>query len=137
MTDTQKHSAIILFDGVCNFCNSSINFVIRHDKKNHFRFAPLQSETGKQLLQQFEAGELPLDSIVLIENNKLYKQSTAVLKIAKQLGGAYRLLYGFVILPRFLRDAVYKYVAKNRYKWFGKKDSCMIPTKEIKEKFIS
>ena len=118
MTDTQKHSAIILFDGVCNFCNSSINFVIRHDKKNHFRFAPLQSETGKQLLQQFEAGELPLDSIVLIENNKLYKQSTAVLKIAKQLGGAYRLLYGFVILPRFLRDAVYKYVAKNRYKWF-------------------
>lgn len=137
MTDTQKHSAIILFDGVCNFCNSSINFVIRHDKKNHFRFAPLQSETGKQLLQQFEAGELPLDSIVLIENNKLYKQSTAVLKIAKQLGGAYRLLYGFVILPRFLRDAVYKYVAKNRYKWFGKKDSCMIPTKEIREKFIS
>jgi predicted DCC family thiol-disulfide oxidoreductase YuxK len=137
MTDTQKHSAIILFDGVCNFCNSSINFVIRHDKKNHFRFAPLQSETGKQLLQQFEAGELPLDSIVLIENNKLYKQSTAVLKIAKQLGGAYRLLYGFVILPSFLRDAVYKYVAKNRYKWFGKKDSCMIPTKEIREKFIS
>lgn len=137
MTGRQEHSAVILFDGVCNFCNTSINFVIKHDKKNYFRFAPLQSETGKQLLQQFEAGELPLDSIVLIENNKLYKQSTAILKIAKQLGGAYPLIYGFVILPRFLRDALYKYVAKNRYKWFGKKDSCMIPTKEIREKFIS
>lgn len=135
-TKTDSMHSIILFDGVCNFCNSSINLVIRHDKKNHFKFAALQSEAGRQLLQKFKAADLPLDSIVLIENDMLYKQSTAILRIAKKLNGAYALLYGFILVPRFLRDAVYSFIARNRYKWFGKKESCMIPTKEVKEKFI-
>jgi predicted DCC family thiol-disulfide oxidoreductase YuxK len=130
------YKAIILFDGVCNFCNSSINFVIKHDKKDRFRFASLQSDTGKKILEQFEEDTTTTASVILIENSGLYKRSTAILRIARHLGGAYLLLYGFIIVPRFIRDAVYNFIARNRYKWFGKKDSCMIPTEEVKRKFI-
>ncbi len=136
MKEQEAYKTIVLFDGVCNFCNSSVNFIIKHDTKNYFRFAPLQSEAGKQLLKQFGQDPLKLDSLVLIENNILYKRSTAALRIAKQLNGAYFLLYGFIIIPRFLRDGVYNYIGSNRYKWFGKKDSCMIPTAEMKERFV-
>jgi predicted DCC family thiol-disulfide oxidoreductase YuxK len=136
MNESGTHTAIILFDGVCNFCNSSVNFVIRHDKKDRFHFAPLQSDTGKKLLDQFHENNMEMDSVVLIENNKLYKRSTAILRIARRLGGAYSLLYGFILVPRFLRDAVYDFIGHNRYKWFGKKDSCMIPTADVKKKFI-
>jgi predicted DCC family thiol-disulfide oxidoreductase YuxK len=136
MNEPDTHTAIILFDGVCNFCNASVNFIIRHDKKNHFRFAPLQSATGKRLLDQFHEDKEMMTSIVLIENNKLYKRSTAILRISRHLGGAYFLLYGFIVVPRFLRDAIYDFVGRNRYNWFGKKDSCMIPTEEMKRKFI-
>jgi predicted DCC family thiol-disulfide oxidoreductase YuxK len=132
-----EHKHLILFDGVCNFCNGSVNFIIRHDKKDHFRFVPLQSPPGQQLLRQFGMEHLPMDSIVLIENKKVYKRSTAVLRISKKLNGLYPLLYGFIILPTFIRDTVYNLVARNRYKWFGKKDSCMVPTPEIQRKFIS
>ena len=135
MQDITSPKAVILFDGVCNFCNSSINFIIKHDKKNYFRFAPLQSEKGKQLLP-FNATQQQLDSLILMENNKIYKRSTAVLRIAKHLNGFYFLLYGFIIIPPFLRDAIYNFIARNRYEWFGKKDNCMIPTQEVKEKFI-
>jgi predicted DCC family thiol-disulfide oxidoreductase YuxK len=128
--------AIILFDGVCNFCNSSVNYVIRHDQKDRFRFAALQSDTGKKILEQFQEDTTATNSVILIQDNKLYKRSTAILRIAKRLGGAYLLLYGFIIVPRFLRDAVYNFIARNRYKWFGKKDSCMIPTEEVKRKFM-
>jgi predicted DCC family thiol-disulfide oxidoreductase YuxK len=130
-------SSIILFDGMCNFCNSSINFIIKHDKKNHFRFAPLQSEAGKQLLNQLNLIDSNSDTIILIENNKLYKRSDAVLRIAKHLDRAYFLLFGFLIIPRFLRDGVHKYISLNRYKWFGKNDICIIPTPELRRKFIS
>jgi predicted DCC family thiol-disulfide oxidoreductase YuxK len=134
---SDSHNAIILFDGVCNFCNSSINFVIRHDKKKYFKFATLQSSFAKELLQELETLAPPMDSLVLIENNKLFKRSTAVLNIAKKLDGAYFFLSVFFILPRFIRDHVYFFVAKKRYKWFGKKEACMIPTEEVKERFIS
>jgi predicted DCC family thiol-disulfide oxidoreductase YuxK len=137
MSETQNNNAIILFDGVCNFCNSSINFVIKHDKKNYFRFAPLQSETGRELLKKYNINSLETDSIVLIENKKAYIQSAAALRITRKLNGGYFLLYGLMIIPSFIRNAVYNYVARNRYKWFGKKDSCMIPTLEMKAKFIS
>ena len=129
-------NAIILFDGVCNFCNASVNFIIRHDHTNYFRFSPLQSTAGQKLVQHFKMEHLPLNSILLVENNMIYQKSTAVLRISKKLSGAYFLLYGFIIIPPFIRDAIYTYVARNRYKWFGKKETCMIPTTEIKEKFI-
>lgn len=130
-------SSIILFDGICNFCNASINFIIKHDSKNQFRFAPLQSEVGRQLLNHFDLDDSNSDTIILIENNKLYKRSDAVLRIARHLDRAYCLLFGFLIVPRFLRDGIYKYISVNRYKWFGKSDKCIIPTPEIRLKFLS
>ena len=136
MSENKSNTAIILFDGICNFCNSSVNFVIRHDKKNHFKFAALQSEAGKNLLEKYTIDVSKTDSIILIENNTVYIKSTAALRISKHLNKLYPLMYILIIIPAFIRNNVYDYVARNRYKWFGKKDSCMIPGKEIKEKFI-
>ncbi|MCB0456331.1 MAG: thiol-disulfide oxidoreductase DCC family protein [Flavobacteriaceae bacterium] len=135
MEEITNHK-IILFDGVCNLCNSSVNFVIQHDAKNHFKFAALQSEVGQQLISKYKIDTTKTDSIILIDNNKSFVKSTAALRIAKQLNKGYPLLYGFIILPTFLRNCVYDYIAKNRYKWYGKKDSCMIPTPELKNKFL-
>ncbi len=137
MPELPDNTAIILFDGVCNFCNSSVNKIIKHDKKNKFKFAALQSEIGKKLVQQYAINSSKTDSIILIENNIASIKSTAILKIAKQMNGLYSLAYGFIIIPTFIRNAVYDFIARNRYKWFGKKDTCMIPTDEIKGKFIS
>lgn len=130
-------SAIILFDGVCNFCNDWVNFVIKNDKKNHFKFAPLQSEIAQEFLDKYNINKEETDSVVVIENEKAYTHSTAALKIAKGLGGVWSLAYAFVIVPKFIRDAAYNLIARNRYKWFGKKDACMMPTPEIKAKFLS
>lgn len=127
---------ILLFDGVCNLCNSSINFVIKHDKNDVFRFTALQEEPGKSLLKQYSIDPKDTDSIVLIENGKAYVKSSAALKAAKHLDGGWPLLYGFIIIPAFIRNVVYDFIAKNRYKWYGKKDSCMIPTPELKAKFL-
>ncbi len=136
MSDLNENFSIILFDGVCNFCNSSVNKIIRHDKKNRFKFAALQSETGKNLLEKYSIDSTKIDSIILIENNYAFTKSTAILKISKHLNGIYPLAYGFIIIPTFIRNFVYDIIARNRYKWWGKKDSCMIPTEEVKEKFI-
>jgi len=128
---------IVLFDGVCNLCNGAVQFIIRHDKKNIFMFASLQSEVGRKILEQYN---FPLDefnSFILIENNKAYTRSTGALRVAKKLNGLWPLLYGFIIIPKFIRDSIYNWVAGNRYKWFGKKDACMIPTPELKTKFLS
>ena len=127
---------IILFDGVCNLCNSTVNFVIRHDNKNQFKFAALQSDIGEILVEEYGIDLMKTDSILLISNKKHFIKSTAALKIARRLSGGYPLLYGFMIVPTFLRNWVYDYIAKNRYKWYGKKESCMIPAKEIKSKFL-
>lgn len=128
---------IILFDGICNFCDATINFVINHDKKGNFVFAPLQSSTGEALLKKFAISREVTDSMVLIEGEKVYVKSTAALRISRKLNGLYPLLYGFIILPKFIRDSVYDLIAKNRYKWFGKKDSCMLPTPEIRQRFLA
>jgi predicted DCC family thiol-disulfide oxidoreductase YuxK len=128
--------SIILFDGECNLCNSSVNFVIRHDKKNHFRFAALQSETGKELLRQFKITNFPNESFVLIENNKTFTRSTAVLRVTKHLNKLYPLLYVFIIIPSPIRNFLYDLTARNRYRWFGKRDQCMIPTAELRSKFL-
>ncbi len=128
---------IILFDGVCNLCNGSVQFVIKHDNKSLFKFASLQSERGQQLLQQYALPGKDFSSFVYIENNIAYTRSTAALKVARHLSGGIQLLYGFIIVPRFIRDAVYDIISKNRYKWFGKKDNCMIPTPELKQRFLN
>ena len=127
---------IILFDGVCNLCNASVNFVIQRDKNDVFRFAALQSDIGKKYISEFNIDPLDTDSIILIDKEKCYIKSTAALHIAKSMSGAYPLLYGFIIVPRFIRNWVYDYVAKNRYKWYGKKKNCMIPTSELQNKFL-
>lgn len=127
---------ILLFDGVCNLCNSSVTFVIQRDKKDLFRFAALQEPAGLELIEKHQIDTAKTDSIILIDNGKVYTKSTAALKVARHLGSAYPLLYAFMIIPNFIRNWVYDYVAKNRYKWYGKKDSCMIPTPELKSKFL-
>ena len=129
-------NSIILFDGVCNVCSGAVQFVIKRDKKNIFRFASLQSTEGQKLLAHHKLPLSDFNSFVLIENDKVYIKSDGALKVAKELNGLWPLLYGFIIVPKVLRDGVYNLIARNRYKWFGKKDSCMIPTPEIMAKFL-
>ncbi|CAN5254481.1 thiol-disulfide oxidoreductase DCC family protein [soil metagenome] len=128
-------SAIILFDGVCNFCNGSVNFIIERDKQNYFKFAPLQSEIGQKYIEKFSLNEI--DSVVLIENEAVLTHSTAALKIARRLGGIWACFYIFIVVPKFIRDFFYKIFAKFRYKLFGKQDACMMPTPEIRSRFLS
>lgn len=127
---------IVLFDGVCNLCNSSVNFVIDRDPKHKFRFAALQSIEGEELLKNLGLSTTQFDSIVLLDGKNVYTQSSAALRIAKELSGAWPILYIFMIIPSFIRDWVYDVIAKNRYKWFGKKNACRIPTPELKERFL-
>jgi len=127
---------IIFFDGLCNLCNGAVQFVIKRDTKNLFQFASLQSEYATEALAKFNLEPQHGDSIVLLENDKVYQRSTAALRVARRLKGLWPMLYAFIIVPRFIRDAIYNYIAKNRYKWFGKKESCWVPTPELKEKFL-
>jgi predicted DCC family thiol-disulfide oxidoreductase YuxK len=133
---SSSDSKIILFDGICNFCNYWVNFIIDHDKQNIFKFAALQSEKGRELLDRFELPKDDFDSFILISQNKVYKKSSAAFEIAKQLNGRLRIFAPFRFLPKTLTDFVYDLVAKNRYKFFGKKDVCRVPTKEEKAKFL-
>jgi predicted DCC family thiol-disulfide oxidoreductase YuxK len=135
MNKEETHS-IILFDGVCNLCNGAINFVIKRDTGNVFKFATLQEEPGPSLLKEHGINTVDTDSIILLEKGKAYTKSTAALRLARKLSGGWSLLYGFIIIPAFIRNSVYDYIAKNRYKWYGRKDSCMIPTPELKDKFL-
>lgn len=132
-----KTEKIILFDGVCNLCNSAINFIIDHDKNNVFKFGSLQSSEGQIYLKKFGLNSENFDSFVLINGDKYYTKSTAALMVARDLPGFYKLLYGFIIVPSFIRDIVYNFVSKYRYKIFGKSDSCRIPTPELKSKFLN
>lgn len=133
----QSGKAIVLFDGVCNFCNGTVNFIIRRDRKDNFRFATLQSETGQKLLRQYDLNAPGIDSVVLIENGKAFTHSTAALKIARQLGGAWQFFSIFQFVPRPARDFFYRLFARNRYHLFGKREFCMMPTPEIKARFLS
>ncbi|MFD1207048.1 MULTISPECIES: DCC1-like thiol-disulfide oxidoreductase family protein [Sporosarcina] len=127
---------IILFDGECNFCNKSVQFIIKRDPSAHFYFTSLQSETGERYRKQYKIPD-DIDSLVLIEKGKSYTKSAAALHIAKKLDGLWHLLFLFILVPRKLRDGVYDYIAKNRYKWFGKnEDACMLPPPEIRKRFI-
>lgn len=128
--------AIILFDGVCNFCNDSVNFIIERDSKRYFKFAPLQTEFSDRLLEMHGMDSTKTDSIILIENEQVFTRSTAVLKIASSLDGIWSVFYIFIITPSPIRDLFYALLAKYRYKLFGKKDTCMIPTPEVRERFL-
>ncbi|WP_240665762.1 thiol-disulfide oxidoreductase DCC family protein [Lutibacter sp. HS1-25] len=131
-----KDKSIVIFDGVCNLCNSSVNFIIKHDKKKTFLFASLQSDAAKEILLQFPSKKITLNTIIFINKGKYYDKSTAVLLIFKQLDLFYNLIYGFIIVPKFLRDFVYNFIAKHRYKWFGKSNTCAIPTPELIDRFL-
>jgi predicted DCC family thiol-disulfide oxidoreductase YuxK len=129
---------IILFDGVCNLCNGAVLFIIKRDRKDVFRFAALQSEIGKKLTEERNIDTEKVDSIILVDPGvAYYSRSTAALEIAKEFNGFWVLLRPFqFILPESIRDGIYNFIARNRYKWFGKKESCMIPTPELKAKFL-
>ena len=126
----------ILFDGVCNLCNGTVHFIIKRDKKKLIRYAALQSDTGLQLLQQSGLTWKDMQSFVFIESKKVYTRSTAALKVCRYLKAGWPLFYGFIIVPRFIRDGIYNLIARNRYKWFGKREQCMVPSQEIKSRFL-
>lgn len=130
---------LILFDGVCNLCNSSVLYVIKRDSKNKFLFAPLQSDIGHEIINAFNIDTEETDSIILFDpkERRIYQKSSAALRVAKWLNFPTNLSVVFFIIPTFLRNWVYDFVARNRYKWYGKKESCMIPTPELKSKFIT
>ena len=128
--------SVLLFDGVCNLCNSSVQFVLKRDKRKYFKFAALQSDVGQELLKQFDLPTNDFTSFVLIEGDKIYLKSTAALQVAKRLGGGWSFLFLFIIIPSPIRDFLYNLIAKNRYKMFGKRESCMLPTPDFKERFL-
>lgn len=132
----EKSKKIILFDGVCNLCNGAVTFIIKRDEHDHFRYAALQSEVGRTLTDKYGIDTSKTDSIILIEDDRCYTKSSAALRIARHLSGGYPLLYGFMIFPKFIRDRLYDVIARNRYQWFGKRESCMVPTPELKAKFL-
>ena len=127
---------IVLFDGICNLCNKTVQFIIQRDPKSKFRFASLQSEVGQSLMRQIGLPAESNDSLVYIRDTRFYIKSTAVLRIFRVLGNGWLLLFVFIILPRFLRDWGYDFIAKRRYRYFGKRASCMIPTPEYRGRFL-
>ena len=130
---------VVLFDGVCNLCHGAVQFIVDRDPRGTFQFASLQSERAAALLR--EHGRNPPEgdpeSVVLVEDGRIYEHSTAALRIALRLGGLWSLLYGFVIVPRFVRDAVYRFIARNRYRWFGRTEQCRVPTPELRARFLA
>jgi predicted DCC family thiol-disulfide oxidoreductase YuxK len=127
---------IILFDGVCNFCNFWVNFIIDRDAADSFRFAALQSDKGQELLKKFKLNTGDFDTFILIDDEKFYKKSTAALRISKKLNGAWKIFYSLIIIPKPIRDFVYNLIANNRYKFFGKREVCRVPTEQEKNKFV-
>lgn len=127
---------IILFDGICNLCVGTVQFIIKKDSKKIFCFASLQSAFGKNILQQFGLNENNFSSFILLEQGKIFTQSTAALKVTKKLSGVWPLLYAFIIVPPFIRNKIYQFIADHRYQWFGKKNKCWLPTKELSNLFI-
>lgn len=127
---------ILLFDGVCNLCNGFVQFVIKRDPEGIFRFASLQSEIGQTLLAQAQMPTKEISTVVLYEGGKFYTHSDVGLRVFRKMGGAWSLLYGLMIIPKFIRDGIYNWIARNRYRWFGKRESCMIPTPELKSRFL-
>jgi len=137
MENLPKDKKIILFDGVCNLCDSTVQFIIKHDKKDIFRFVAIQSDLGQKIIKYIGIDTSKTDSIILCEpGHSYYYKAEAAIKIIGQLGGIYSMISVFSLIPKWLSNKVYDYIARNRYKWYGKKDECMIPTPELKAKFL-
>lgn len=136
LIDIPRDKPILLFDGVCNLCNGFVQFLVKKDPKAQFRFTALQSEAGQQLLREAGIAQDELSTVVLFEKGQFYTHSDVPLKVSLYLGGFWRLFYIFKWFPRPLRDAIYKWIASNRYRWFGRKEACMIPTPALKKRFL-
>ena len=128
---------LVIFDGVCNFCNYWVNFAIKKNGKKDLMFTPIQGETAKIILPKYSISPNAFSSVIFIENGKSYTQSSAALQICRHLNGGWKLFYGLYIIPRFIRDFFYNIIARNRYKWYGKKSSCMIPSRELRSRFLN
>lgn len=128
---------VIFFDGLCNLCNAAVQFVIKRDPSAIFKFCSLQSPIAARLLPDHNFQSQNLNTFILLQNNKIYKRSTAALKVASQLQSPYKLLYGFIIVPSIVRDWVYNLISKNRYKWFGKRNECMLPDPKLATRFLN
>lgn len=136
MNRVQDRHDIVLFDGVCNLCNSAVDLIVRNDKKGQFKVGALQDPKTKGLLKDYPINQDYLDSIILVRGDKVFYKSRAALEVTKKLGGFWPLLYGFIIVPAFIRDPVYDWIARNRYRWFGKKETCRLPTAEERARFL-
>ena len=136
MSISKENSKVILFDGVCNLCNNSVKFIIKNDKRNIFKFAPLQGKYGIKIQNNYNINTTQINSSILVDGEKTFTKSSAVLRIAKDLKAPFFMFYVFIIIPVFIRNFIYDLIAKNRYKWFGKMESCMIPSNELKSKFF-
>jgi len=136
MDDSKKDRPVVLFDGVCNLCNASVQFILKREANNRLLFSPLQSAYSRKLLERFHLPANYLNSILLYENGRLYTTSTAALHITRYLKGLYPLLYGLIILPKFIRDGLYRRIARHRYQWFGKREQCMVPKPGMRERFL-
>lgn len=136
MSTSQSHP-VVVFDGVCNLCNGAIDFIVRHDREAVFRVTANQHGAGRQLLADHGMSPDEVDTIYLFEEGRMYQRSTAALRIARRLPFPWRLLYGFIIVPAPIRDAVYRVIARNRYRWFGKKETCRLPTPSETSRFLT
>ncbi len=134
--EPQVKSPVLLFDGVCNLCNGAVQWVLLRDRRGVFRFAALQSDTGQAMLRQFGFAAEDFDTVVLIDGDRVFTRSDAALEVVRRIGGFWPVLYAFKIIPRPIRDAVYNWVARNRYRWFGRQEQCMLPRKEWMSRFV-
>jgi predicted DCC family thiol-disulfide oxidoreductase YuxK len=132
----ERNHPIVLFDGVCNLCSGSVQFILKRDPQARFRFASLQSEAGRSLMTEHGLNPDALSSVVVIEDGRAFQESSAALRIARHLPGAWKLLRVFAVIPRPIRDAVYRLIARNRYRWFGKTEACWLPTPELRARFL-
>ncbi|MGD8569588.1 MAG: thiol-disulfide oxidoreductase DCC family protein [Gammaproteobacteria bacterium] len=136
MNTEHNTNPVLLFDGVCKFCHSSVRFVINRDREKRFYFCPLQSARGQQMMEQYHIEDTGLNSMILLDNGKIYRKSAAALRIARQLSMPWPLLSVFLLVPAFMRDAVYDFIGRHRYQWFGKYEQCYIPDDDTRERFV-
>jgi predicted DCC family thiol-disulfide oxidoreductase YuxK len=132
----EQPNRLVLFDGVCNFCNFWIQFALKRDKHGKLMFGSLQGETAQHLLPQYNIEPAVLTSVIFLEDGIAYRESTAALKVCRHLDGGWKLFYVLIIIPAFIRDGIYKWIGNNRYKWFGKQESCMLPTPAQRKRFV-
>lgn len=136
IVDLPKDKAVILFDGVCNVCNGFVQFMIPRDPKGYFKFASLQSEIGQQILKAYDLPAEELSTVILVEGGKVYTHSDVAIRASRHMSGLWPAFSIFSVVPRFLRDGIYNWIARNRYRWFGQREQCMIPTPDIRQRFL-